>query len=849
MLFGRFARQQAGYAAEDYSEFLRVLSLDLSRQKLYVEAIGPLLESVSILRRFAPTDPYYRRRMAEGFDRLALYSWQAKRFDDASQYAMDAIAAYRDILMTDPASIEPILASLHNRLAENLMEVQRMPEAIAAQREAIEIYRRLPDQRADLAGSCLDLGGLLAARSEETEAAHLLEEAAAVFADLRATDPKFGKQQSDALALLGSLFVGPEQTLNAAEQAVELKRDLVAADQAPLVEYVDAVIVFSATLGNAGRTEEAHRQAAQAADRARELTEETPERALALGTALSLVARWALALGWYDEAFTTAPEAREAISSVPDTEPLARMVRADVLSTLSACMIADSRPEEALPLAGQAVDVYDGLMRSGDTYPGIELSHAMALVSVGQSHMFAGRPAGGLEAVVAAREAVEQFTVDSPLVQRTMAVARLAEGGCLTAMGRPAEAVSALTTADELLGQFGDADRFLYLLRAEAITSRAASHLVLGQPDLVAELTGQALAILGDLTDHQGQRAVVARASTIRAAAMIQLGDAEGGYEASSTALDIYQESPPSTLPERTLLAMALSSAAASINALGDPTQAVALYEESTTVYGEVLEHDPDARISLAGVLADYGICLFGLGDIEAAAATTGEAIDGMRASGALQHGLGVALYAAVLIFHAKCLMQLGEPFGEVIDEAVTLLRGQPESRLQLAQALGIQAVSRNMAGASGVIEAADESVRMYREFDGTPEVLTAMASLLGLLGQHLAMAGRFPEAVNALRESGARFAAVPEPQLQLVFEHIDVERNLTISLANLGDYPEAVQHASVALDLMRPLAGENPQLVQLIAEMLEARGDLLAELGQHDEAAQARAETRQWQN
>lgn len=76
-----------------------------------------------------------------------------------------------------------------------------MPEAIAAWREAIAIYRRLPDQRADLAESCLDLGSLLAARADVTEATQLLQEAAELFADLRATEPKFGKQQSDALAL------------------------------------------------------------------------------------------------------------------------------------------------------------------------------------------------------------------------------------------------------------------------------------------------------------------------------------------------------------------------------------------------------------------------------------------------------------------------------------------------------------------------------------------------------------------------------------------------------------------------------------------------------------------------
>jgi tetratricopeptide (TPR) repeat protein len=849
VLFGRFAKQQARYAAMNYSAFLRMLSLELFRLDLPVEAIGPLRESVLLLQRFAPTDPYFRELMAESFDRLALYSWKAGHFDDASQYTMDAIAAYRDLVTTHPGSIEPILASLHNRLAENLMEVQRIPEAIAAQHEAITIYRRLPQQRADLAESCLDLGSLLAVRGDVTEAAKLLEEAAALCADLRANDPEFGKQQSDALALLGSLPVGPEQRLNAAELAVGLKRDLAAADQAPLIEYVDALVAFSAALGDAGRTEEAHRRAVQAAGLAKELPEEPLQRALALGTALSLVAQWALALGRYDEAVTTAPEAMEAIASVPDTEPLALMTRADVLSTLAACRIADSRPEEALSLAGEAGDLYDGLMRSGHTFAGIELSYAMALVSVGQSHLLAGRPVESLEAAVAAREAVGQFPVDSPLVQRTIAVAQLVEGGCLMAMNRPAEAVDLLTAVDELLSQFGDGDRGSYLLRVNAITSRAGGNLVLGQPDLAFELTGRAMDMLGDLADHQGRRAEVARASTIQAAAAIQLGDAERAYAASSAALDIYQESPPSTLAERTLLAMALHSAAASHNALGNLTQAVVMYEESITVYGEVVEHNPDALISMAGVLADYGICLCSLGDIEAAAAATGEAIDGMRASGMLQHAPAVALYATVLITHAQCLMQLGEPLGDIVNEAVRLLRGLPESRLQLAQALGIQAVSRNMAGAPGVIEAANESVQVYREFDGTPGVPTAMASLLGLLGQHLAIAGRFPEAVDALRESGARFADEPEPQLQLVLEHIDVERNLTISLASLGDYPEAVQHASVALDLMRPLADENPHLVQFIVGMLEVRGDLLAELDRHDEAAQAMAEVRQWQN
>ncbi len=848
VLFTRFAKQQAGYAAQDYSEFLRALADDLLRHRLYEEASAPLRESVSLLNRFASTDPYYRKRLAEGLDQLALFSWMAKKFDEASQYAKDSIAVYRDILATDPGAIEPKVAGLYNRLAENLTEAQRIPEAIAAQREAIAIYRRLPDQRTDLAESCLDLGSLLSARGDSAEAATLLGEAAALFADLRATDPKFGMQQSDALALLGSLPADPEQVVTAAEQAVELKRDLMATGQASLIEYVDALIGFSTALGTAGWTEDAHRQALQAVGLARELTEETAEHALALGMALNLVARWALALGRYDEAATTAPKSLAAIASAPEAEPLARIVRADVLSTLSACTVADNRPEEALPLASEAVELYDALRRSGETHAGIDLVHAGALLGVGQSHMLTGRFTEGLEAAVTARRVIESSTVDSPLVQRTMAVALLLEGGCLTGLGRPAEALTVLTTANDLLGLF-DADQSVNIvLRVDAIISLTATHLALGELRPAAERAGEALAALDELTDHQGQRGEVARASTLRATAMIQLGDVQGAYEASSTALDIYQDTPPRGLLGRTMLAMALATAAASANALGDRAESVARYAESVAVYREVLELNPDALISLAGVLADYGIVLFGLGEVEAAAAATGEAIDGIRGSGALEQPPVVAFYTVVLTVHAQCLLHLGEAVGEVIDEAVGLLRGMADSRLQLAQALGIQAVGRNIAGAPGVIESAGESIRIYREFDDSPEVLAATASLLGLLGQHLATPDRFPEAVDALRESVARFAAVPDPPLPLVFEHIDAARHLTFFLINLGDYPEAAGRASAALDLMRPLAGEHADLVPLIVEMLEVRGDVLADLNRHDEAAQARAEARQWQ-
>ena len=836
VLFGRFARQQAEYAAHDYSELLRVLSQDLFARKLTVEAIGPLRESVSLLKRFAPDDPYYRERLAEGSDRLALYSWVAKNFDDASRYAMDAIAAYRDIVTTDPDAIEPKLAMLHLRLAENLTEVQRIPEALMARREAIAIYRRLPDQRAELAEACLDLGYLLFLRGDISETADLLEDAAAIYGDLRATEPSFSQQQSQALTLLSTLPLETERTLNAAELAVGLTRDLVAADQVPLGEYVDALTSFSIALGNAGRAAEAHRQAAQAAALARELTDDPIERALAVGIALSLVARWALALGRYDEAIVIGPEALEAIASIPGTDDLARAARADVLSTIAACKLADNRPDEALPLAEEAVELYDGLARSGDAHPGLELSHSLALATVAQSHLFTGRPEEGFEAAVAAREAAGRLTVDSPLVQRMMGVAQLVVGSGLAGLNRPAEAVRPLSVADELFSQFDETDRPAYLLRANAISSRAGVHFMLGQPDLAVELTGRALAMLSRLPEHQGQGAEVARASTIQAAAALQLGDVDRAYEASSTALDFFRESPPDTLPARTQLAMALHSAAVSHNALGDPTRAVELFEESIALYGEVVGPNPAARISLAGVLADYGICLYGLGAIEAAAAATGESIDEMRASGSLEDAPTLMVYATVLITHAQCLLQLGEPIGGVIDEAVTLLRDLPEFRLLLAQALGVQAVGRNVEGAPGVLEAVDESVRIYREFDGTPGVTTAMASLLGLLGQQLADAGRLTEAAGALREAGARFADTPTAEPTLALEHIDAERNATLILAELGDYPEAVEHASAALDLMLPLADTHPHLVELITELLEVRDELLAELGRPQE-------------
>jgi tetratricopeptide (TPR) repeat protein len=271
------------------------------------------------------------------------------------------------------------------------------------------------------------------------------------------------------------------------------------------------------------------------------------------------------------------------------------------------------------------------------------------------------------------------------------------------------------------------------------------------------------------------------------------------------------------------------------------------MYEESIAINREVADRLPDGRVTLAGVLADYGTCLFGLGDLEAAAAATGEAIAEMRASGALRHAPVVAFYTSVLMTHVQCLMQLGEPFDEIIDEAVTFLRDIPDARLPLARALGLQAVGRNTQGAPGVIEIAGESIQLYREFDGTPDVLPAIASLLGILGQHLAFADRLPEAVAALRESGARFAAVTEILPQLVFERIDVERNLVFCVGDLGDFPEALQHATVALDLMRPLAGENPHLIPILVEMLEAQRDLFADLGHDNEAAQAAAEARQW--
>jgi tetratricopeptide (TPR) repeat protein len=850
-LIGPLARQQARFEAEDNATFLFLTAGHLANQGQYDAARAPAIASVALLRQFVQDDPSLRSEIADRLGRLGVWNFRSGRSDDAVASARESADEYRILIREDQRAAGRIsdvgllwclgLAMALSDLADYLTDAHRLPEAVAAAREAVAAYRDVanhdPRYRASFADESLRLGALLAGLNQQGDAVEPLQQAVLLFDELAAADDKYAEPLTAALSLLSACSVLTEpqhldQTLAQYERAVELNRRRAEADPGRKGDLADSLVALSGALGALGRTADARAEAERAVAIDRELVAAGDDRTTALAGALAFVSRYAVHFGNPGEAVVRAQEAVGLLTDIPDYDPEIRFTRASALSALAQALLAAEQPADALDPVTRAIGAFDALAESDEEYPGLDFMLAEAMVTLGTCLTQLGRPDEALPAVAAATEVLRGAAMDAPSVRAISAQALQIAGACLSLLGRESEALDPLGQAEQLLRDLSEEDPVSALRLAATRTAMGECHLSLGDADGAIGYLEQAIAVLRTAAAGQpGHRIELARALAVRATTLLQLGRAADALPSGQEALELCREPAPGTSQQRIVLGTALNAVGGCLYQLGRPEEAAASFDEAATVFRQLEPGQPAGFITGPFALALNGLadCRTALGDLAgmiAAAAEGRELLQAARVPEADPPSPLLPLYGSFLARQAGGHFQLGLPAVEPAAAAVTVFRRLSASddsmRLALAEMLGLEAVARRTTGASGadVLTPAIEAAGLYQEFVAEgPSVIMPLASTLALAGGCLVELEELPEALNYLGQSSGYYRQLPETSAQLLAEHIDVERTLAFCHGELGDADSAAACLNVAVELLQSAVDGNPELLPLLED------------------------------
>jgi tetratricopeptide (TPR) repeat protein len=195
-----------------------------------------LEKAINVLRQALEVMPRGTPGYAASLFYLATSLSELGRRDEAVAANREAVAIRRRLAETDPGAYLPDLAMNLNNLAADLAELGQPDEAVAASSEAVAIRRRLaetnPDAYApDLAMNLNNLAVALSGAGHAEEAKAAAEEAVQLYRLLTAADPTYEPGLARGLSILGNRLADyghAEDAQAAAEEAVQLYRELAA---------------------------------------------------------------------------------------------------------------------------------------------------------------------------------------------------------------------------------------------------------------------------------------------------------------------------------------------------------------------------------------------------------------------------------------------------------------------------------------------------------------------------------------------------------------------------------------------------------------------------------------------
>jgi WD40 repeat protein/tetratricopeptide (TPR) repeat protein len=340
---------------------------------------------------------------------------------------------------------EPALAASLSNLGKQLAVVGRRDEALAAEQETVEIYRRLADAyRPDLARSLANLGVHLSGVGRREEALAAEQEAVKIYRGLAAADPAaYESDLARSLANLGVQLSGVgrrDAALTAGEEAVEIYRRLTAANPAAgESHFARALANLGMHLTALGRRDEGATAMDQAVEIYSRLAAADPATHEAdLAAALTNLGANLSESGRRDDGFAALDQAVKIYRPLAETNPAAyEPDLATALTNLSANLLAAGRWEQGNPVIGEAVETYRRLAAASPAV--YEPDLAASLANLGMYLAALGRPADGSTAIGQAVEIYRRLTAANPAVFEPL-LARLGLLPSLFGMPDPAEA-------------------------------------------------------------------------------------------------------------------------------------------------------------------------------------------------------------------------------------------------------------------------------------------------------------------------------------------------------------------------------------------------------------------------
>jgi tetratricopeptide (TPR) repeat protein len=366
------------------------------------------------------------------------------------------------------------LAAWLNRLGNRLGDLGRREDALAAAREATDIYRRLAADRPDaflpdLAMSLTNLGGRLRDFGRREDALAAAREAVEIFRRFAADRPDaflpYLVASLNNLGIFLSELGRREEALAPTREASDIVRRLAASRPDAFLPYLAASLHNLADrLDELGRREEALAAAREAVEIRRRLAADRPDAFLSyLAMSLNNLGNGLSKLGRREDALAVVREAVEIRRRLAAGRPDAFLPDlASSLNNLGARLSELGRREDALAAAREASEIYRCLAagRPDAVLP----DFALSLNNLGVMLSALGR---GEEALAAAREAVEirrRLAADRPdAFLPDLATSLNNLGATLGGLGRREEALAAAREAVATLAPF-----FLRLSAAHA---------------------------------------------------------------------------------------------------------------------------------------------------------------------------------------------------------------------------------------------------------------------------------------------------------------------------------------------------------------------------------------------
>ncbi|MDQ0710657.1 tetratricopeptide (TPR) repeat protein [Streptomyces luteogriseus] len=408
--------------------------------------------------RLATTrDPLVHARTNES---LAVSQSYAGLRHEALIAGQDALRAWRDLARTKPAH-QPDLARALTNLGTFLSAVGRRQEALSAEQEAVDIYRRLTAgnpaaHEPELAASLSSLGIRLSAVGQGQEALTAAEEAVDIYRRLAADNPAAHESElARSLSNLGNRLSAVwrrQEALTAEQEAVKIRRRLAAGNPAAHEPNLAASLSnLGACLSEVGQGQEALTVEQEAVDIYRRLAAGNPAaHEPGLARSLSNLGAFLSAVGQGQEALTVEQEAVDIYRRLAAGNPAAHEPElARSLSNLSIQLSEMGQGQEALTAAEEVEDIYRRLAAGNPAAHESELASSLSVLGA-----FLSAAGQGQEALTVEQEAVKirrRLAAGNPAAHEPNLAASLSNlGACLSEVGRLQEALTATEEAVDI---------------------------------------------------------------------------------------------------------------------------------------------------------------------------------------------------------------------------------------------------------------------------------------------------------------------------------------------------------------------------------------------------------------